>query len=136
MVLSQSQFRTLRAAMDRVIPVDDFPGAWDAGCGDFVTRLLEEDLADPNLYRQGLDALDAESQAHFLTDFADLAPEEQDELLAGVEVGSVGATWPVLPGLFFRTLVQHVMEGYYGNPQNGGNRDEASWQMIGFEVSG
>jgi hypothetical protein len=28
------------------------------------------------------------------------------------------------------------MEGFYGDPGNGGNRNAVSWHMIGFEVRG
>ena len=27
---------------------------------------------------------------------------------------------------------QHTMEGYYGSPRHGGNRDAASWHMLGL----
>lgn len=30
----------LRAFLDRVIPADDFPGASEAGCGEYLRRLL------------------------------------------------------------------------------------------------
>jgi hypothetical protein len=136
MVLSASQLQVLRAAMDRVVPADADLGAWDAGCGEFLTHLLDEGLADREFYRKGLDSLDAEAQAAFHEGFARLSSEEQDDLLSWVEVGSVSVPWPVSPGLFFRTLVKNTMEGYYGNRRNGGNREPESWKMIGFEVTG
>ncbi len=30
-------------------------------------------------------------------------------------------------------LVRLTAEGYYGDPGNGGNREAASWQMIGYD---
>jgi gluconate 2-dehydrogenase gamma chain len=27
----------------------------------------------------------------------------------------------------------HTLEGYYGSPRHGGNRDAASWRMLGLD---
>ena len=136
-VLTQSQRATLRALIDRIIPADDFPSGWDAGVGDYLDRQLSGDLsALVEMYRAGLDALDGEARAMTGVDFAQLAPDTQDEVLRRVEAGDVSADWSVDPSAFFRTAIEHAAEGYYGDPGNGGNRDEVSWRMIGFEVTG
>ena len=119
--------------MDRIIPPDEDPGAWDAGVGDYLAGQFERDLRDyQDTYRSGLDALDAEAFAGAKAGFAALPPAEQDALLRRVEAGSVIHNWPIDPITFFQTVVQHVAEGYYSNPANGGNRDERAWHMIGF----
>jgi len=33
---------------------------------------------------------------------------------------------------FFELLRNHTMEGYYGSPRHGGNRDAVSWRMLGL----
>ena len=33
-------------------------------------------------------------------------------------------------------IVEHCAEGFYSNPENGGNKDGIAWEMIGFEVRG
>lgn len=132
-----SQWATLRALVDRIIPVDDFPGGWEAGVGDYLDRQFSGDLLPlVDLYRAGLDALDGEASATAGVNFGELAPAAQDALLRRVEAGDVAADWPVDPTAFFRTAVEHAAEGFYGDPGNGGNRDEVSWRMIGFEVTG
>jgi gluconate 2-dehydrogenase gamma chain len=35
------------------------------------------------------------------------------------------------PRAFFRTLREHAMMGFYGDPRHGGNRDRVSWRMLG-----
>jgi len=136
-MLSPKQIDTLRAVVDRIIPVDDYPGGWDAGVGDYLMRQFERDLKDAvELYRMGLDALDAEAQTLGGSDFATLDTSSQDSLLARVEQGTVTATWPINPTTFFEMLVNHSMEGYYSDPGNGGNRNGIAWTMIGFEVTG
>jgi gluconate 2-dehydrogenase gamma chain len=33
---------------------------------------------------------------------------------------------------FFEIVREHSMEGYYGSPRHGGNRDAVSWRMLGL----
>ena len=124
---------TLRAALDRIIPSDDFPGAWDAGVGDYIARQLAGDLRDltPTL-AAGLNALDMEARLRDDAPFALLPTARQDALLEWIERGAVMARWPVPPAAFFAQLVRLAAEGYYGDPGNGGNRDEVSWRMVGY----
>ncbi len=132
-MLSTAQQTTQRALMDRIIPADEDPSAWDAGVGDYLAGQFERDLRDAvPVYQAGLAALEAEALASAHTSFAALPAAEQDALLRRVEAGSVVHTWPIDPVAFFQSVVQHVVEGYYSNSANGGNRDERAWRMIGF----
>ena len=136
-MLDRSQLRCLDALLDTVIPPDDFPGAVDAGVGDYLLRQLGGDLSGllPT-YRQGLDHLDAEARAGWGRPFAEMSTEERTALLKGVERGEVAAEWSIEPAPFFRQVVEHCAEGYYSDPENGGNRDGVGWRMIGYEVRG
>jgi len=134
-MLTPKQIQTLRSVIDCVIPPDEFPGGWEAGVGDYLLRQFERDLRPQlEMYRAGLDALDQEAQARTGQPFAELTPEAQTTLLEQIEQGKVITDWPIAPADFFRQLVDHAMEGYYGDPGNGGNRDAIAWKMIGFEV--
>jgi hypothetical protein len=124
--------RTLRAVVDRIIPADDFPGAWEAGFPVFLERLLESEPQLLPIYEAGLPALEDESSKHYNSDFADLDVSSQDALLARLVRGDVLTSWPVPPPLFFETLVRHVSESFYADPGNGGNRDCVSWRMAGY----
>ena len=136
-MLTETQWATLRALIDRLIPADDYPGGWDAGVGDYLERQFAGDLSDAlELYLSGLDALDVEARTTAGVSFAALAPDAQDGLLRQVELGEVVTDWPIEPVAFFRAAAEHAAEGFYGDPGNGGNRDGVSWRMIGFEVTG
>jgi gluconate 2-dehydrogenase gamma chain len=63
--------------------------------------------------------------------FAELAPEEQDEVLRGLEGGTVHLS-EVDAKHFFTTLLKDVQDGFFADPIYGGNRDMCSWKMIGF----
>ena len=136
-IFTERQQATLRALIDRIIPPDDFPGGWDAGVGDYLARQFERDLRTMvDMYRAGLDALEAEAYAAQGAGFAVLEPTEQDALLRHVEAGDVATVWTTDPVAFFRAACVHANEGFYSDPGNGGNRDAVAWPMIGFEVRG
>jgi len=44
MRLTEELQQTLRAAVDRIIPPDDYPGAWQSGVGYYLARQFEGDL--------------------------------------------------------------------------------------------
>jgi len=134
-MLTPLHWNTLRALMNRIIPQDDFPDAWEAGVGDYLAHQFELDLRPQlEIYRLGLEALEAEAQASAGTGFARLDASAQDAILGRIETGQVILSWPVDPSGFFRAVTEHVMEGYYSDPGNGGNRDSMAWRMIGFET--
>lgn len=134
-MFTEQQTLCLQALVNCIIPADDFPNGWDAGVGDYLMRQFEGDLQDKvDVYRRGLKSLDAESQAVYEHDFAWLSREEQVALLTTIEQGQVKANWKVDPAQFVRMVSEHCAEGYYSNPENGGNRDQVAWRMIGFEV--
>ncbi len=131
--LTPQQEAALRAVLNRIVPADDFPNAWDAGVGTYVARQLAGDLASQTAdIAAGLDALDAEAQAGSGAVFAALDPEQQDALLTRLERAQVSTVWPVDPSAFFDQLITLTVEGFYADPGNGGNRDAVSWRMIGF----
>ncbi|MEN9935261.1 MAG: hypothetical protein RLZZ387_1840 [Chloroflexota bacterium] len=136
-MLNDTQLATLQAALDRIIPPDDAPGAWEAGAGEYILLQLRGDLADMlGTYRAGLDSLDYEALAASGRPFAELGPDAQDALLARVERGEAQVPWTTDSQQFFHTLCEHAAEGFYSDPGNGGNRDGVAWRMIGFEVRG
>jgi gluconate 2-dehydrogenase gamma chain len=124
----------LPAVVDCLIPPDDFPGAFDAGVCDYIKQLLQTDLAEhADFFRAGIAAIDGEALARFNTPFAVLSRDKQISTLEGIESGAVHTSWPISPARFFVMLVNVTAEGYYSDPQQGGNRGCASWVMTGFE---
>lgn len=136
-LFDENQLRCLEAVLDTLIPPDDFPGAWQAGVGDYLLRQLTGDLAHLQAsYRDFLRCLDAEAQRLHKCDFADLAVDARSDLLHRIEKNRVETSWTIEPDAFFAQVVEHCGEGFYSDPGNGGNREGIAWQMIGFEVRG
>jgi len=138
MSLASPQLVTLRALLERLIPADDFPGALAAGTDHFIVALLAGDAADEATgIALGLEQLDAEAVARHGTErtFASLAIGQQDALLLALERGEPATPWPMPPtaAAFLNRMVTLTAEGFYADPANGGNRDAASWRMVGYD---
>jgi hypothetical protein len=124
--LNAIQQLALKAAINRIIPADDFPGAWDAGVADYITGQLNRDLRHlAASFSDGLAQLDAQSITQFAHPLADLPPDQQDLVLRSLE------STP-----FFTLLLNLAIEGYYSDPGNLGNRGQISWKMIGYDPRG
>jgi hypothetical protein len=117
-MLDQQQAATLRAAIDRVVPLDQDPGGVEAGAYDNLVGQLSFGLAPlADDYRAFLDGLAREAGGSF----ADLSTEAQDALLRRFEASDEY-------GPFFRRFVEQVQDGFYTSP--------VAWKMIGWEVKG
>jgi gluconate 2-dehydrogenase gamma chain len=176
------QRATIDAAMARIVPSDDTPGAREAGAVDFLDRYLSGigyiyakpdgsgfeqlngrqadawrkrvDLAR-HKYADGVVELDRRARESHGSDFADLTPGQQDDILrslespdrqegSGASRGERPITYggPVEPALqqtnaesdldFFPLLVTHTRQGWLADPIYGGNRGRVGWKTIGF----
>jgi gluconate 2-dehydrogenase gamma chain len=148
----------VEALVDRLIPPDpETPGGKDCGCAVFIDRQLagpygrsadhymkgpfhdgtkeqgdQSPLTPTRHYRLSLAALDKYCRGRFNgSGFAQLADERKDEVLKGLEAGSLK-----LDGVdgkkFFTMLLTDTKEGFFADPVYGGNKDMVAWKMIGF----
>ncbi|MFN8445718.1 MAG: GMC family oxidoreductase [Caldilineaceae bacterium] len=125
--------KTLQPLIDRLIPADDFPSGWEAGVGDYIFRHWYGDLARfVPIIETGIRSLNAECTTRYGKEFADLDKEMQDFVLECLELNDVQSEWVVSPQRFLQTMTHVAMEGYYSDPDNGGNRKATSWSMVGF----
>jgi gluconate 2-dehydrogenase gamma chain len=123
--LSNDQARTLTVICDRIIPADDFPSASQAGVITFFDRQLSRSLRRyRDSYRDGLERAEDTSRKRFGREIAALTAQQQDEVVRAIERLDHG---------FFTLLRGHTLDGYYGSPRHGGNRDAVSWRMLGLD---
>lgn len=133
--LTAGQAETLAAMVDVIVPADEYPNGTEAGVLNYFGTHFAGDLAGQLAhYRLGLDTVEAEAHARYGSPLSAMPVDDRHRLMQVIESGEVRASWPVDPRVFFDAVVGHVMEGYYGDPSNGGNRDAVSWRMIGFRV--
>jgi gluconate 2-dehydrogenase gamma chain len=118
------QARTLSAICDQIIPADDFPSASEAGVLTFIDRQLVRYFRNfRSIYRDGLRRAEELSRNRFGRELGALAPTEQLEIVEKIEQQDRA---------FFELVRNHTLDGYYGPPRHGGNRDAVSWRMLGL----
>lgn len=154
---SADEWAFIQAATSRLIPSDgDGPGALEARVPVFVDLQLNGDFghaadwymegphrpdADPllgfqahstpaEIYREGIVLFDAWCQQNHEAVFAELDETEQDSALLALQKGEVAL--PENLRDFFDLLLQNTKEGYFSDPQYGGNHDMGGWVHIGF----
>jgi hypothetical protein len=138
-VFSEAQWKTVEAITGRIIPTDHEPGAIEANCVNFIDKALaHEDHAMKPIYVRGVAGLDLVSQQRFAKPFVELAPEQQDDILAALESGKAEG-WPpgdVAAAEFFGTVRVHTIVGFLADPKYGGNLGYAGWKVLGYPGGG
>ena len=117
---------TVQAISAQIIPEDQDAGATAAGVVHFLDKQLSGFYKPlQKTYRAGLAEIDRKSIELTGKKFPDLTDSAQVDLLKHIEKD---------PDLkpFFSLLIEHSMQGFYGDPRHGGNRDRVSWKMLGL----
>lgn len=155
--LTQPEIRFLDAAVARLIPADDLgPGAKEADVTYFIEQQLtsswgthgrnyrqgpwpqgtpqqgfQSRLTPQEIYRAGISETNVHCLKQYEKAFHFLSPQQQDEVLHGLEAGKIEL--PSSPAkLFFGLLLRNTMEGFFADPSYGGNRDKTGWKLVGF----
>ncbi|MEW5740887.1 MAG: gluconate 2-dehydrogenase subunit 3 family protein [Myxococcota bacterium] len=131
---TNDEWATLSAAVDRVLPKDEDPGALEAGVPEYIDRMLQTPALEQmrKNFVPGLAALERRAQKMFKTSFWKATAAQQDELLTLFKNSpetSGEARW-------YEMLVVLTLEGFLGDPSYGGNRGEVGWKLVGFELVG
>lgn len=147
----------VEAAVSRLIPKDELgPGALEAGVSYFIDQQLsgvfgtgaktyrqgpwgesipeqgyQLPLSPQELYRLGIALTNQHCTKKYGKTFDALAPQEQDDVLKGLDSGNV-SLGEVPPKIFFGMLYDNTMEGFFADPIYGGNRDKVGWKLVGF----
>jgi gluconate 2-dehydrogenase gamma chain len=114
-VLSPSQYATLEALVEAIIPADErSPGAKEARVADYVDLLLSEapDDAVRQTWLEGLAALDREAGTRFGAPFVGLEAAQVEALLTDVSRNEAAAQKTLLEA-FFTTTKQATIHAYY-----------------------
>ncbi len=131
--LNPYQGRTLAAVFDRIFPADEnSASASEIGAVTYLDRALSGFYREHHeTYRVGLRALDEAARALHGAGFPDLAPEQQDDLVARLWAGTLPDFVVPDQRTFADMLLAHVQEGVFADPAHGGNRDLQGWRFLG-----
>ena len=130
-VLNGAQWSALEAACERIYPGDDgSAGAKAANVVNFIDAQLTMPPVDAfaPLLKVGAMQLDRLAKREGKR-YADLPASRQDALLKRIQVGRLGR---YSGRRFVRILLSLTLEGVFGDPIYGGNRDQRGWKSIGF----
>jgi len=121
---------------EQIIPRDDVPGATDTGAIRYIDRQLCGPLSrHQRAYRRGLESFRKTCLRTYKASFQELAPSLKIEALRSIERGEAPKElWDDPPAKgFFNLVLAHTMQSFYGSPRHGGNRDYASYRMLGLD---
>ncbi len=157
LALTATEAAFLGAVVDTLIPADklspsgsdcglvtfmdrQLAGAWGNGArlyrsGPFVQGKPEQGYQLPltprEFFAAGIKAANGYAQRTFGKEFDRLSGADREAALKAMESGQ--APFEIMNSkMFFEALYTLAMEGFFSDPIHGGNRDKASWRMIGY----
>ena len=157
LTLTATEHAFFAAAADTMIPADELsPSGSDCGVATFIDRQLagsygagarlyrdgpfvkakpefgyQLPLNPREFFRAGIAAANDWSRKTYGKDFDRLADADRVAALKAMEGGTAELAGVSSHG-FFEALLQITMEGYFADPIYGGNRNMASWKMVGY----
>ena len=156
-VLTQQEAAFFTAAADTIIPKDDLsPSGSESGIPIFIDRQLASawgggdrmyragpyikgtpeqgyqlPLTPHQFFVAGIRAANEWSEKTYGKTFDRLDQAKRDEALTAMQKGTAEFDG-VDAKQFFTALLTINMEGFFSDPIYGGNRNKASWRMLGF----
>jgi gluconate 2-dehydrogenase gamma chain len=157
LMLTATEAAFVTAAVDTFIPADELsPAGSDCGIVTFIDRQLASDWGGgAKMYRSGpfhkgkpeqgyqlaltprqflqTGIAEANGWSHktYGKEFDGLSQPDRIAALKAMEEGK--AEFATLGSrMFFNALLSITMEGFFSDPAYGGNRNYASWKMLGF----
>lgn len=130
---TEEEAKTVIAFAEQIIPKDKDPGATDANVVNFIDKQLvgpytrfQED------YRNGIPAIEKSAQQILRKPFYNLEWDEQAHFMEQMEEGNLPEeNWEKLSQRnFFNLMLSHSLQGFYGSPRHGGNKNYVSYKMM------
>ena len=147
----------VEAFVDVLVPADELtPSGTDLGLATFIDRQLagawgkgdrlyqqgpwaqgapgqgyQLPLPPAEFFRAGIAAVNRHCKGEYGKEFDRLSPGDKQKVLEGLDKSAIALDH--LSGKqFFDAAYQATMEGLFGDPIYGGNKNKAGWKMIGY----
>jgi gluconate 2-dehydrogenase gamma chain len=134
--LNEGEITLLDALVEQIIPTDDYPGGKWANVSNFIDKQLGSYYRNHQVtYREGLNAFQKTIIQMKGKKFEEIPFAEQTAILEKMEaVDFSDGYWKDHSSTgFFEMLRQHSLQGFYGSPGHGGNRENISYRMLGLD---
>lgn len=155
--LNADQSAFIEAFVNVLVPADDLtPSGTDLGLAMFIDRQLagawgkgdrlyrqgpwkegspgqgyQLPLTPAEFFRAGIDAVNRHCKETNGKVFDRLPAADKEKVVEDLASGKI-ATGEIPGRQFFDLVYQATMEGMFGDPMYGGNRNKAAWKMIGY----
>lgn len=133
---TENEAKCVVALIDQIIPEDESgPGAVYANVINYIDKQLVEVFTyDQSKYRNGITVLQKNCHKLFRKNFEELEFNLQTEILEKIETNSMDQENRNSElNEFFNTVIDHTMQGFYGSPRHGGNKNYISYRIMDLE---
>ena len=130
---TEEEAKTIIAFAEQIIPADKDPGATDANVINFIDKqLVGPYIRFQNDYKNGIPAIEKSAKEMLNKSFYELDWKTQTRFLEQKEKGELPEQFwnEISQQQFFRLVLDHTMQGFYGSPRHGGNRNYVSYKMM------
>ncbi len=128
------QAATVEAVAEQIIPADEDPGAKWAGVVHYIDLSLAVEFKENRpAYEAGLRRLAALTHEVAAKPFVELDFAAQTRILERLEKDNAREGQETSGSDFFRLVRRQTLEGFFGDPKYGGNRDHVGWKILKFE---
>lgn len=130
---TDNEAKTIIAFAEQIIPEDADAGATIAN----VINFIDKQLTGPYTrfqqdYRTGIPAIENSAIRILRKPFFELEWDEQTHFMEQMEAGNLPEEYwvDVSQKSFFNLVLDHTMQGFYGSPRHGGNKNYVSYKMM------
>jgi gluconate 2-dehydrogenase gamma chain len=100
---------------------------------DNISRYGFQSILSPqDMYRRGIEFLDAHTNAKYQNDFVDLDESQQDETITALQQDKAEEFTGPSGAAFFSVIRNDVIKGMFSDPMYGGNMGKVGWSLIGY----
>lgn len=125
------------ALTDQIIPADQSgPGAKYANVVNYIDKQLTRVFkSDQGTYMKGIKAIQSSCKKLHGKSFEALDFDTQTRFLEQMEIDDLPKEYwqDIKASHFFNLVIRHTMQGFYGAPRHGGNRNYISYQVMNLE---
>jgi len=132
-VFTDEEAACLIALCEQIIPADHDPGATDAGVIHYIDKQTAQRFPhELATYRQGIACLQASCRSQHGKPFEQLDGALQIDIMKEMEKNKLPADYwgETNQSSFFNQVLRRTMQGFYGSPRHGGNKDYVSYKMM------
>ena len=132
-VFTRGEADCLMALCEQIIPADHDAGATEAGVIYFIDRQTHlRFTGDLPVFQKGIAALQATCEGEYGLPFEKTEPSTQVEIMRNMERGRLPAEYweDAHQQTFFNLTLNRTMQGFYGSPRHGGNKNYVSYRML------